>query len=311
MTENIAGLVPRRERRAVAAAPCPTPMKRRPRTGQLSIGFTTAAARLRGLVKGSFRGHRGAQARRLAADRRRRACSARAATPRSAARNSPGASGSTARGRTSASRTARRSGASPTTADRPRARRAVPGPATARAGADLRPRRRRPGAGEPSPPAAPPRARTYVERGCCRLAAAYAMCPRATRSPSRRRRESRERDLLAVSAASVRAIRSACSPVPPYCSRPRARSADAAFGRQRTNRSRGCGARRTTSSPPSSSGNGAGACAILNAPLRATQRARDAARSAGTRSCAKLLREPGARAQPARRRSARSPRRGS
>ena len=70
MTENVQNALPRHRRREPWLRRRRRPLRRRHRArwNTRSLASPTAAKRLRGLVRGSFRGDRSAQARRLAAD---------------------------------------------------------------------------------------------------------------------------------------------------------------------------------------------------------------------------------------------------
>ena len=129
MTEDVQNSFLGSDARAVAARRRRRLRNHGLRAGSCSISFAVrrgAPARPR---QGRLPRDRGAQARRLAADRRPPRCSARAART---AGQRPGtrraARAWTARGRTSASRAARASHASPTAADRRRSRRSPESP---------------------------------------------------------------------------------------------------------------------------------------------------------------------------------------
>ncbi len=122
-------------------------------------------------------------------------------------------------------------------------------------------------------------------RSACRRAEMQSALPR---SPTRLRMRSR----LARARRAARAPAGAPAPT---------RSA-------RSNRSPGCAGPPRNFVTAELAGNGASACAILNAPLRATRHDRTCAQRWDAKLAA-LLREPGATGAAARRRSARSPRR--
>ncbi len=151
---------------------------------QLRDGGGAAAGPRQGLASAASRCSSAASRRGSSRPR----CSARAATRAISGPELAGRLGLTARGHISASRTARRQARARPERTGPEPDHARPGPATARAGADPGPGGGAQAPGETSPPAAPPRARNSRARLRCRLAPAYAMCPRATRPPSREAR---------------------------------------------------------------------------------------------------------------------------